>query len=91
MQLSIERLLLVIGGQGRIMEHPEMQVRFRFADMVGNLQVLAPVLVGFQPPYPGDDRINGRLGGDIPEFLYIHKVRNNIALEPGADLDKQLQ
>lgn len=62
------------------MEHPEMQVRFRFTDMVGNLQVLAPILVGFQPPYPGDDRINGCLGWDITESLYIHEVRNNIAL-----------
>lgn len=91
MQLFIECRLLVIGGQARIMEHPEMQVRFRFTDMMGNLQVFAPILVGFQPAYPGDDRINGRLGGDIAESLYIHKVRNNITLEPGADLDKQLQ
>lgn len=62
------------------MEHPEMKVRPLFADMIGNLQVLAPVLVGLQPPYPGDNRINGRFGWDIAESLYIHEVRNNIAL-----------
>lgn len=91
LQFSVKLLLLVICSEIGIMEHPEMKIRLVEPDLMGNLQIFTPVLIGFQPSYPGDDRIAGRFTGDMLEGLYIHNVGNDITVQPGTDLDKQLQ
>ncbi|MNC76601.1 hypothetical protein D3C75_1283540 [compost metagenome] len=65
-----------------------MQIRFVAADLMGNLQIFTPVLVGFQASYPGDYRVTRRFAGTEPEGLDIDNVRNDITLQPGADGDE---
>ncbi|MNP70711.1 hypothetical protein D3C76_1669810 [compost metagenome] len=70
------------------MEHPEMQIRLAVADFLGNLEILAPVLVVLQSSHPGDDGIMGDFAGNKAERVDIYDVGNDIAVQPGADGNK---
>ncbi|MNE88120.1 hypothetical protein D3C80_1853850 [compost metagenome] len=65
-----------------------MQIGLAAADVLGNLQIFAPVLVALQPADPGNDRVGRLLARDVSERLDIHNVGDDIAVQPGANGDE---